>query len=56
MSEVVTCARWGATDPSGVAPPTWSMQTGRRGAEWLCEACTRENVRNIEGKLDSEWW
>jgi hypothetical protein len=54
MSDAVTCVRCGATaDPP---PPTWSMSTGARGVEWICEACTRENVRSIESKLDSEWW
>ncbi|GAA1705651.1 hypothetical protein GCM10009765_63710 [Fodinicola feengrottensis] len=23
---------------------------------WLCEACVRVNLRNIEAKLDTEWW
>jgi hypothetical protein len=60
-----TCSWCGAVaDPP---PPTWSLSTdermaeGRpdgptRGPEWLCEKCTRENIRNIEGKLDSAWW
>ncbi|MFL6238382.1 MAG: hypothetical protein ACJ735_02655 [Actinomycetes bacterium] len=48
-------------------PATWSLSPtergpeGRadgptRGIEWLCEKCTRENIRGIEGRLDSEWW
>jgi hypothetical protein len=23
---------------------------------WVCELCTRENVRSIEAKLEPEWW
>jgi hypothetical protein len=51
---VVTCARCGVTvdDP----PPTWSRQSSGGRDEWLCERCTRENVRAIEGRLDAEWW
>ncbi|MCU1586907.1 MAG: hypothetical protein JWN31_400 [Frankiales bacterium] len=41
-------------------PLTWSMQVSERGTlrltRWLCEQCTRDNVRSIEGKLDEAWW
>jgi len=37
-------------------PLTWSLQKGQRGEQWLCEACTRLNVRSIEGRLDEAWW
>jgi hypothetical protein len=37
-------------------PVTWSIQTSPRGVEYLCEACTRTNVRGIEGQLPSEYW
>jgi transposase len=54
----VTCSRCGTT--ADAAPPTWSLQVGgqssKRGPEWLCEVCTRDNIRNIEGKLDHAWW
>ena len=23
---------------------------------WTCEACSREHLRSIEGKLDTAWW
>jgi hypothetical protein len=48
------CSWCGATaDP---APLTWTVQTGPRGVEHLCEDCTRDNVRKIEGSLPTEWW
>lgn len=50
----VYCAMCGAATEG--PPPTWTMQVGRRGAEWVCGRCTRENVRSIEGRLDREWW
>ena len=37
-------------------PPTWTMQIGERGVEHLCERCTRDNARQIEGSLPTEWW
>lgn len=51
---VTSCAWCGATVEE--VPPTWTMQTGERGVEWLCDACTRENVRKIESSLPTEWW
>jgi transposase len=49
-----TCARCGTVTEE--AASTWTVQTGPRGTEWLCERCTRENLRAIEGRLDAEWW
>jgi DNA-directed RNA polymerase subunit RPC12/RpoP len=37
-------------------PLTWTVQTGERGAEYLCEKCTRDNARQIESSLPTEWW
>ena len=53
-----TCARCGATAevPDGGLAPGWSLATSGRGVDRLCAACTRENVRAIEAKLDEEWW
>jgi hypothetical protein len=50
----VTCA--GCGTGAGSPPITWSVQHGSRGATWLCERCTRENLRSIEGRLDEAWW
>jgi hypothetical protein len=51
---MVTCAACGT--PGQGPPPSWSSQTGARGTSWLCERCTRENLRSIEGRLDEAWW
>jgi hypothetical protein len=50
----ISCAWCGrsADDP----PLTWTLQTGDRGVEWLCEQCTRSNVRSVEARLPAEWW
>ena len=54
MAESVSCSRCGTTVPS--LPVSWSFEVTERGKAWLCEACTRDNVRSIEGKLDEAWW
>jgi hypothetical protein len=53
MVYVATCSGCGqaADDP----PPTWTVEIGHRGTQWLCERCTREQLRAIEGRLE-EWW
>jgi hypothetical protein len=55
-----TCSRCGATsdDDDGGAglPPGWSLSSSARGVDRLCAACTRTHVRDIEAKLDEEWW
>lgn len=35
---------------------TWvvSVENGRR--KTYCDTCSREHLRAIESKLDSEWW
>jgi hypothetical protein len=50
----VTCS-WCGTRADDL-PVTWTVQSGARGAEYLCEACTRDNARNIESGLSTEYW
>lgn len=50
----VTCT--GCGTPGHGPPITWTSQTGPRGITWLCERCTRDNLRSIEGRLDEAWW
>ena len=54
LAAPVVCA--GCGDTSDVLPLGWSTQTSTRGAEVLCDRCTRANVRSIEAKLDEAWW
>jgi len=50
----VSCNWCGTTaDP---VPVTWTVQSSDRGVEYLCETCTRDNVRKIEGSLPAEYW
>jgi hypothetical protein len=50
----VACA-WCGTAADEL-PVTWTVQSADRGIEYLCERCTRDNARNIEGSLPTEWW
>jgi hypothetical protein len=44
------------TDGRGL-PLGWTIQTGVRGLTYLCEVCTRSNLRSIEARLfDREPW
>jgi hypothetical protein len=50
----VSCAWCGTT--ASPPPVTWTVQTAARGIEYLCERCTRDNVRKIEGSLPTDYW
>lgn len=56
MSEVVACAVCGRTPEGDDVPPTWTVQTERGRRQWVCDTCTREHLRSIEARLDTEWW
>lgn len=51
---MVTCALCGRTEQE--QPLTWTTSVERGVTRFYCERCSRENVRGIEGKLDSDWW
>jgi hypothetical protein len=51
---VVTCGRCGATAEE--LPLTWTTSAERERTVYYCDRCSRENLRSIEGRLDSEWW
>jgi DNA-directed RNA polymerase subunit RPC12/RpoP len=49
-----TCGRM--ADDEAVARLTWVLGVERGRQVWTCDRCSRENLRSIEGKLDSAWW
>jgi hypothetical protein len=53
-----TCRRCGATAdaPEGGVPGSWSLDTSDGELAFLCAACTRGNLRDIEARLSPEWW
>ncbi|MEU5767081.1 hypothetical protein ABZ782_14265 [Streptomyces asoensis] len=55
QSRTDVCARCGAR--ADEPPPltwTWSVEDGVR--LHYCGTCSREHLRAIEGRLDSQWW
>ena len=50
----VGCALCGAS--AETMPLTWSTSVERGRTLVDCDRCSRENVRAIEGRLDSEWF
>lgn len=52
----MVCATCDAVAPSDPPPLTWSAAVERDRRIWTCDACMRQNIRSIEGKLDSAWW
>lgn len=35
---------------------TWALGMEKGSKVWTCDRCSREHLRSIEGKLDSDWW
>ncbi|MEU6254904.1 hypothetical protein [Streptomyces sp. NPDC047043] len=52
--ESLVCARCG-TRAEG-PQPTWTFSVEKGIRQYFCDACSRENLRAIEGRLDSAWW
>jgi DNA-directed RNA polymerase subunit RPC12/RpoP len=50
----LVCARCG-TRAEG-PQPTWTFSVENGVPQYFCDACSRENLRAIEGRLDSDWW
>jgi hypothetical protein len=52
----VTCDFCGAAAPGDETPLTWTTSVENGRTKVFCDRCSREHLRAIEGKLDSEWW
>jgi hypothetical protein len=52
----VTCDFCGRVAPGDEAPLTWSTSVERGRTLRYCDACSREHLRSMEGKLDSDYW
>jgi len=53
---VVTCDFCGRTADEGEAALTWTTAVENGRKRHFCDLCSREHVRAMESKLDSEWW
>jgi hypothetical protein len=47
------CGRQEADDAKTLA---WSTSVENGRTKTFCDSCSRENLRAMEGKLDSEYW
>lgn len=56
VTGMTTCDLCGRQEAGAAATLSWtvSVEQGRR--KTYCESCSREHLRSIEGKLDSEHW
>lgn len=56
----MTCAWCGTAAEGAAALLTWTSSVEGSGAaavtRYYCPACSRENARAIEGRLDAAWW
>ena len=52
----VACAFCGKAAEDDPPPLTWTSATENGRARWFCDTCSREHLRAMESKLDSEWW
>lgn len=52
---MLVCARCGAP-ADGPPPATWTCSVENGVRQYFCDICSRENLRAIEGRLDSSWW
>ena len=53
---VTTCDLCGREEPDPAKTLTWTtaVESGRKRS--YCDACSREHLRAMEAKLDSEHW
>ena len=47
------CGRQAADEATAL---TWSTAVENGRTKTFCEACSREHLRAMEGKLDSDYW
>lgn len=55
MAAATTCDFCGTT-VEGDPPVTWSSAVEGGRLRRFCDRCSREHLRAMEGKLDSDYW
>jgi len=53
---LTVCATCGRIPEDESVRHTWAFGVEKGRQVWTCDLCSRENLRSIEGKLDSAWW
>ena len=51
-----TCDFCGRQEPDEAKTLTWSTSVENGRQRTYCDTCSREHLRSMEGKLDSEYW
>ena len=51
-----TCDFCGRQEADEAKTLTWSTAVENGRPKTYCETCSRDHLRAMEGKLDSEWW
>lgn len=46
----------GCGKAAAATPVTWAVSRENGVMRYFCDTCVRENIRAIEGRLDSDWW
>lgn len=54
-SELRTCD-WCGRQATVAESLSWSTAVENGRSKTFCDTCSRENLRSMEGKLDSEFW
>ena len=53
---MAVCAFCGEVSEGEDPPLTWTLAVERGRTQYFCDACSRQHLRAMESKLDSEWW
>ncbi|WP_310962400.1 hypothetical protein [Nocardioides terrisoli] len=53
---MVTCDFCGSTEPGEQPPVSWTSATEQGRLKLFCARCSREYLRSMEAKLDSDHW
>ena len=56
VGTMTTCDFCGRQEADDAATLTWSTAVENGRAKTYCDRCSREHLRAMEGKLDSEYW
>jgi len=50
------CSTCRTPTPTSPPPLSWSPAIDGGQRTWTCPDCARDNIRNIESRLDPAWW
>ncbi|MEI2821000.1 MAG: hypothetical protein V9E81_12635 [Marmoricola sp.] len=53
---MATCDFCGDYSDTDSMPLDWTSAVELGRAKYFCAMCSREHLRSMEAKLDSEWW